>query len=48
MDDYDLEKSEFDISLDDDDFEETPGIRLVSSRKIRRNKLSERRRRRRN
>lgn len=48
MDDYDLGKSEFDISLDDDDFEETPGTRLVSSRKIQKNKLSERRRRRRN
>ena len=46
MDDYDLGKSEFDTSLDD--FEETPGVRLVSSRKIQRNKLSERRRRRRN
>lgn len=45
---WDLEKSEFEDSLDDDDFEETPGIRLVSSRKIRKNKLSERRRRRRN
>jgi hypothetical protein len=46
MDDYDLDEPEFDTSLDD--FEETPGTRLVSSRKIRRNKLSERRRRRRN
>jgi len=48
MDDYDLEKSEFEDSLDDDDFEETPGMRLVSSRKIQKSKLSERRRRRRN
>lgn len=46
MDDYDLGKPEFDISLDDDDFEETQGTRLVSSRKIQKNKLSERRRRR--
>lgn len=43
-----LDTNEFDISFDDDDFEETPGTRLVSSRKIQKNKLSERRRRRRN
>ena len=43
-----LDTNEFEDSFDDDDFEETPGTRLVSSRKIQKNKLSERRRKRRN